>query len=72
MERFLTQIQTVGKAYAGASVTFLSQVVSTRLPDHSFVQYFSNYISIVVGVLTALYTITKLWDWIEKRFIKKP
>ena len=71
MERFMQNYHTIIKAYAGAGVTFLSQEVGTISPSDSMLHFASSYISIMVGILTSLYTITRLADWVEKKFFKK-
>lgn len=74
MDRIVEQLGKAGTAYLGAASTVVFNFIGNISPEDSFVQGFSSFISITVGILTAVYTLTKIIDWGEKKYhqFRKP
>lgn len=56
------------KAYAGTFSTVTLSAIANYLPHYEDLRLLASFLSVCVGLLTCLYTLTKLYDWTERRY----
>ena len=73
MNHLVGKSVTLLYAWTGTVCTMLFNLISNTTPEKTFIHELSATVSVTVGLLTALYTITKLIDWCVKvfRYLRK-